>query len=341
MYPFKSQHLLDYGENSKQMTPSTARLPNKKIRFVDAVANKNNQIEATREREREDRVVDPIHSNSFVSTHAFIRSFIHSKSKRMYDNDDKKKTNDIKDDIVLAQTGWSHVQLPHTVQYAIAGHESQVLTIQLNQAGDSCKGEPGTMMYLSSGVSQSTTCDGCCERMCSGESCCVMHFTKDSDGSPSYCALTPNFPTSKVIPIDMKAVGGTLICQQGAFMASSGDVHVRMSLDCNFMRCCCGGLGMVRQKLEGTGTVFLTGTGTMVQKVLAQNETILVDTNCLMAFAGSCHMDLRRAGGVMGMIGGGEGIFNTTITGPGLVVVQSMNEITFKQALVANKLYRR
>ena len=98
---------------------------------------------------------------------------------------------------------------------------------------------------------------------------------------------------------------------------------------------------MVRQKLEGTGTVFLTGTGTMVQKVLAQNETILVDTNCLMAFAGSCTMDLRRAGGVMGMMGGGEGIFNTTITGPGLVVVQSMNEITFKKALVANKLYRR
>lgn len=243
---------------------------------------------------------------------------------------------------VLSNTGWSHLQLPQTLHYAIAGHESQVLTIQLDHAGDSCKGEPGTMMYLSNGVAQSASCEGCCERMCSGEHCCVMNFTKRTDdGGPSYCALTPNFPTSKVVPIDMKAVGGTLICQQGAFMASSGDVRVRISLDCNCLRCCCGGLGMVRQKLEGSGTVFLTGTGTMVQKLLADGETILVDTNCLMAFAGSCKMDLRRAGGVMGMIGGGEGIFNTTITGPGLVVVQSMNDITFKKALVANKLYRR
>ncbi len=247
-----------------------------------------------------------------------------------------------KDELVLATTGWSHLQLPSSsVTYAIAGHESQILTMQLRQVGDVCQGEPGTMMYLSSDIEQSTTCEGCLERTCAGESCCVMHFTKSSGNAPSYCALTPNFPTAKVVPIDLNAVQGVLICQQGAYMASSGDVHVQMSLDCNLLRCCCGGMGLVRQKLVGTGTVFLAGTGTMVQKVLEVGETIVVDTNCVMAFAGSCTMDLRRVGGVMGMIGGGEGIFNTTITGPGLVVVQSMNEIMFKKALVANKLYRR
>lgn len=274
---------------------------------------------------------------------------INTKKKEQYDNK-----------IVLAHTGWSPIQLPTTtssnntttprIQYAIAGHESQVLTIQFDQPGDHCQSEPGTMMYLSSGISQSVRCDcsTCCQRICVGETCCLLHFTKESSSSypsnsaPSYCALTPNFPTAKVIPIDMSTVNGVLICQKGAFMAScGGTVQIEMSLDCNCLRCCCGGLGMIRQKLVGTGIVFLNGTGTMVQKMLAPDETILIDTNCLMAFAGSCKMDLRRAGGIMGMMGGGEGIFNTTITGPGLVVVQSMNEITFKKALIANKLYRR
>ncbi len=63
----------------------------------------------------------------------------------------------------------------------------------------------------------------------------------------------------------------------------------------------------MRQKLEGDGTVFLAGTGTIVQKILAEGETILADTNCVMAFAKSCKMDLRRAGGVLGILGGGEG----------------------------------
>jgi uncharacterized protein (AIM24 family) len=107
------------------------------------------------------------------------------------------------------------------------------------------------------------------------------------------------------------------------------------------MRCCCGGLGLVRQKITGTGTVFLESTGTIVQKVLQAGETVLVDTECVLAFAQSCKLDLRRAGGVLGMLGGGEGIFNTTLTGPGLVIMVSMNQKVFLEALAAKKLYRR
>ena len=246
-------------------------------------------------------------------------------------------------DIVLAHTGWEHVAIssPEEVSYAITGEESQVVTIRLDNS-ETCKGEPGTMMFLTSDVQQSATCEGCLERLCSGEDCCVLNFTNEGENR-GYAALTPNFPTAKVVPVNLADpnVGGVLICQQGAFMASMGDVGIRISLDCNCMRCCCGGLGLVRQKIEGDGTVFLAATGTMVQKVLAEGETILVDTNCVMAFAESCKMDLRRAGGVLGIVGGGEGFFNTTLTGPGLVIIQSMNQAVFKQALVAHKLYRR
>ena len=247
------------------------------------------------------------------------------------------------DEPVLAHTGWSHLTVPPPSEcnYAITGHESQIVTLQLS-TGDSCKGEPGSMMYLTPGVQQHASCDGFCERCCSGEDCCVMNFTNSgAAGDQGFVALTPNFPTAKVVPVNLSQVGGSIICQQGAFMASYGEVNVSISLDCNLLRCCCGGLGLVRQKLEGNGTVFLEGTGTMVQKILAVGETILVDTECVMAFANSCKLDLKRAGGVLGILGGGEGFFNTTLTGPGLVIIQSMNATVFREALAADKLYRR
>lgn len=253
-----------------------------------------------------------------------------------------------KDDAASSQNtfGWTNVPTPPPDEtfFAITGHESQVLTVRLIE-GNLVRVEPGTMFYLTEGMNQTLSCDQCFERALTGESCCTVNVVNDgSIGRTTFefAALTPKFPTAKVVPVDLSspAVGGTLIAQKGAYMASYGDVRVKMSLDLNFMRCCCGGMGLVRQKLVGPGTVFLASTGTMVQKVLAKGETILVDTHCLLAFAGSCKMDLRKTGGVLGMTGGGEGIFNTTITGPGLVIMQSMNEIVFRQAMVP-KLWRR
>lgn len=258
-----------------------------------------------------------------------------------------KKTDEFPEaDIVLEASGWDQLEIPKidSLNYAITGHESQVLTMKL-LSGQAIQGEPGSMMYLSgNGMKQQVSYEGCCERCCSGESCFVMNFSNDaSDGTAGFAALSPNFPTAIVVPINLSSphVNGTLIAQSGAYMASYGDVAVGSSLDCNCARCCCSGMGLVRQKLVGTGTVFLAGTGTIVQKVLAPDEIFIIDSNCIMAYAESCTLDLKRAGGVLGIVGGGEGIFNTTLKGPGLCVVQSMNEIVFREALVANKLYRR
>ena len=101
------------------------------------------------------------------------------------------------------------------------------------------------------------------------------------------------------------------------------------------------GQGLVRQKIEGSGTAFLGATGTVVQKVLAENEVMLVDTNCLLAYAESCKFDIKQSGGIVGWIGGGEGIFNASVEGPGVVVVQSTNMCLFLEALAADKIYRR
>lgn len=254
---------------------------------------------------------------------------------------------DIKDgELVLKASGWDHLYIPAPTEskFAISGEESQIVTFKLG-VGEEVKGEPGTMMFLSAGLKPALVYEGCCSRCISGESCCVVSYINSGAGgkNTAYAALTPNFPTSKVVPVDLSSidVNGSLITQQGAFMASYGDVHVTHSFDCNFMRCCCAGLGLIRQKLKGDGTVFLESTGTIVQTVLVPGEIIVVDTDCVLAFAESVKIDLKKAGSLLGMLGGGEGIFNTVLTGPGLVLIQSMSQETFRAALVANKLYRR
>jgi len=127
-------------------------------------------------------------------------------------------------EMVLAQTGWEHVKIPkpETANYAITGHESQVLTMKL-QTGESLQGEPGTMLFLTSGVKQRVSYEGCCERLCSGEDCFVMNFTNSgagAGGSVAYAALCPNFPTAKIVPVDMSSphVNGALIAQQGTVL---------------------------------------------------------------------------------------------------------------------------
>jgi len=254
-----------------------------------------------------------------------------------------KKSKIKKDHMVSTASGWDPLEIKEGPgsKYAITGNESQVLTIAL-RSGETCKGEPSSMMYLTSGVSQAVSCDGFFDRCLSGESCCVLNFTNE-EGGPGYAALTPSDPLGKVIPVDLSdpSVGGSLIAQQGTYMAHYGDVSINFDCDCNFMRCCCGGAGLVRQKIEGSGTVFLGATGTIVQKVLAPGEVMVMDTNCILAFSNQCKLDIKKAGGLVGMIGGGEGIFNTTLTGPGLAIVQSMNKTLFLGALAANKIYRR
>jgi len=133
-----------------------------------------------------------------------------------------KKNEDLPEaEIVLAQTGWEHLAIPENVNYAVTGHESQVLTMRLN-TGESLQGEPGTMLFLTNGMKQRVSYEGCCERLCSGEDCFVMNFTNSGSGTggTAYAALCPNFPTAKIVPVDMSSphVNGKLIAQQGGWV---------------------------------------------------------------------------------------------------------------------------
>jgi uncharacterized protein (AIM24 family) len=127
--------------------------------------------------------------------------------------------------------------------------------------------------------------------------------------------------------------GGEIITKSGAYMGSIGEVKITADCDCNCCSCCCGGMGFIRQSAKGSGTVFLNAGGTVVQKVLAPGETIVVDTNSIVGFQESVTFGLKRTGGCCVCCFGGEGLFNTTLTGPGLVILQSMSFQKYQQAV--------
>lgn len=144
--------------------------------------------------------------------------------------------------------------------------------------------------------------------------------------------MTPNFP-GKIVPVDLSTTGKHLIARGGAYMAHCGQVSLTADFDCNCCRCCCGGMGFARQSITGDGTVFLAAGGTIITKVLGVKEKIVVDTESIVAYEHGVTLDFKAAGGCCTMCCGGEGMFNSSLTGPGLVVIQSMSFEKYKDAL--------
>lgn len=216
----------------------------------------------------------------------------------------------------------------HTANYFINGPDCQVLTVNL-EPQQILRAEPGTMMHMSPNIQTDADCQPCnCGRTCSGESCVMVEFQPKN--GPGYVGLTPNFP-AKVIPVDLARMGH-LTTRKSAFMAGIGDINMEYDCDLNCCRCCCGGMGCIRQKLSGTGTSFLAAGGTILQKDLGQGETILVDTSCLLGWQDTVEFGLQSAGCAMCCCGG-EGMYYAKMTGPGLVFIESMSFQKYKNAV--------
>lgn len=221
------------------------------------------------------------------------------------------------------------VPMEGAIPYTITGAESQVISYTL-KPGEKVTGEPGTMLLMSDNTSTDVKCGGC-QRACTGESCCTVEFHNHANDD-GFVSLTPNFP-GKVVPVQLPSVGGTFIAQGGAYFASTGDVDVSVDCDCCSCSCCCGGMGMIRQKASGNGTLFMTASGTVLTKTLADGEVLLVDTDSVVGFQESVKLGVKSTGGCCNCCCGGEGMFNTALTGPGMVVIQSMSEHKYKMAV--------
>ena len=226
---------------------------------------------------------------------------------------------------------WSCTSAPNP-KYGIFGTDSQVVQIMLGPGEFVCS-EPGSMLYKAESVKMSTAIGGLglgVRRVLGGESLFRNKYVNTAN-VPVCVTLGPSFP-AKLIPIDLSR-SGTFVASPGLYVGHIGDVHITYRFVRNILAGCFGGAGFLLLKLTGTGTVFLNGGGSVMEKVLAPQEKLLIDTSSLVGFAESAEYNVKSTGGCLACCCGGEGMFNTEITGPGLVIIQSMSLERMKSSL--------
>jgi uncharacterized protein (TIGR00266 family) len=205
--------------------------------------------------------------------------------------------------------------------------------------------EAGTMLYMEDGIQFETKMgDGSQptggflgklmqvgSRLVTGESLFMTHFTNRGYVRCKVAFAAP-YPGT-VIPIDLAQLpGNTLIAQRDSFLCAALGTGISMHFNRNLGSGFFGGEGFILQKLQGDGMAFVHAGGTVIEKTL-RNETLRVDTGCVVAFEPSVNFDVQRAGGLRSMIFGGEGIFLATLQGSGRVWIQSMPISKLVQAL--------
>jgi uncharacterized protein (AIM24 family) len=145
----------------------------------------------------------------------------------------------------------------------------------------------------------------------------------NQSGQKRRIAFAAPFP-GKIVAIDLKRLGGTLIAQKESFLCAargvSIGVHFQQRLSVGFF----GGEGFVMQRLEGDGLAFIHAGGTVVRRELQQGETILVDTGCVVGYTPGVDFEIQYVGKIKTALFGGEGLFLARLSGPGQVWLQSL-----------------
>ncbi len=223
----------------------------------------------------------------------------------------------------------------HEVDYQVFGDDLQFVEVELD-SGETVIAEAGVMMYMEDGISFETKMGdgskpkaGFLDKMVSvgkraitGESLFMTHFTNSAPGGKKHVAFGAPYP-GKIIAIDLDEANGELICQKDSFLCAALGTELSIAFNKKIGAGLFGGEGFILQRLRGDGMVFIHAGGTIVEKRL-NNEKIMVDTGCIVAFESTINYDIQRAGNLKSMIFGGEGIFLATLQGTGRVWLQSL-----------------
>ena len=222
----------------------------------------------------------------------------------------------------------------HEIDYEIIGDDMQLVEIELDP-GETVIAEAGAMNYIDQGITfEALMGDGskpvgdifdkllnAGKRLLTGESIFMTHFTNNG-GDKRRAAFASPYP-GKIISINMAEAGEELICQKDAFLCAALGTEVSIAFNRKLGSGFFGGEGFILQKLRGDGMAFVHACGTIIKKEL-NNETLRVDTGCLVAFSPGVDYDIQRAGNLKSMFFAGEGIFLTTLSGTGTVYLQSL-----------------
>jgi len=158
-------------------------------------------------------------------------------------------------------------------------------------------------------------------RLLTGESIFMTHFTNSGYGKRKVAFAAP-YP-GKIIPINLLESGGQIIVQKDGFLCAAMGTKISVTLNRRIGAGLLGGEGFILQKLEGDGKAFVHAGGTIIEKRL-NNETLRIDTGCIVAYEPQIDFDIETSGSLKSMVFGGEGLFLATLRGTGRVWLQSM-----------------
>lgn len=209
------------------------------------------------------------------------------------------------------------------MKYEILGEPLPVVTCFVD-AGETLITERGSMSWMSPNMKMETSTNGgigkALGRMFSGEALFQNRYT--AVGGEGLIAFASSFPGSiRALQI---SPGNNMIVQKSAFLASEAGVELSIYFQKKLGAGFFGGEGFIMQKLSGQGIAFIEIDGHAVEYELKAGQQMVIDTGYLAAMTESCTMDIKTVPGVKNMLFGGEGVFNTIVTGPGRIILQTM-----------------
>jgi len=223
----------------------------------------------------------------------------------------------------------------HEIEYEIVGDDLQFVKVELDPR-EAVVAEAGSMMYIEDGIQMDTIFGdgsqqnqgfmgallGAGKRLLTGESLFMTVFHNESSEKRKVAFAAP-YP-GKIQPLHLRELGGELLCQKDSFLCAAKGVSIGIAFTKRFGAGLFGGEGFILQRLQGDGWSFVHAGGTLEEKTLGPNETLRVDTGCLVAFQPSVSYDIQYVGGLKTALFGGEGLFFALLRGPGRVWLQSL-----------------
>lgn len=232
----------------------------------------------------------------------------------------------------------------HVIDYQIKGESIQIVEVELDPM-ETVIAEAGAMLFMEEGIMFETKMgDGsnpsqglfdkllsAGSRMLTGESLFMTHFTNRGNRKAKVGFSAP-YPGT-IIPVDLAtSPNHELVVQKDGFLCAAYGTRLSIVFNRKIGAGLVGGEGFILQKLSGDGKAFVHAGGTVIERTL-NNETLRVDTGCVVAFESHIDFDVESIGSLKSMVFGGEGIFLATLRGSGKVWLQSMPIRKLVQAL--------
>ena len=207
------------------------------------------------------------------------------------------------------------------MQYEVKGGSFPVVVCQLENR-ERMITEKGSMVWMTDNMEMETSGGGLGKmfsKAFSGESMFQNIYTANG---PGMIAFGSSFP-GRILPLEV-GPGQEYILQKSAFLASEAGVELSIHFNKKAGAGFFGGEGFIMQKLSGRGIVFAEVDGELVEYTLGPGEKMVVDTGNVMGFESGVSIDIQQVKGLKNKLLGGEGFFNTVLTGPGKIWLQTM-----------------